>query len=47
MKLNPRKCVFGIKSVKFLGYLLSQRGTDANPELVQTIIDLAESEELT
>ena len=35
MKLNPRKCVFGIKSGKFLGYLVSQRGIDANPEKVQ------------
>ena len=31
MKLNPRKCVFGIKSGKFLGYLVCQRGIDANP----------------
>ena len=40
MKLNPRKCVFGIKSGKFLGYLVSQRGIDANPEKVQAVIDL-------
>ena len=40
MKLNPRKCVFGIKFGKFLGYLVSQRGIDANPEKVQEVIDL-------
>ena len=42
MKLNPRKCVFEIKSGKFLGYLVNQRGIDANPEKVQVVINLAE-----
>ena len=42
MILNPKKCVFGIKFGKFLSYLVSQRGIDANPEKVQAIIDLAE-----
>ena len=42
MKLNPKKCVFRIKSGKFLGYLVSQRGIDANPEKVQAVIDLVE-----
>ena len=42
MRLNPKKCVFGIKSGKFLGYLVSQRGIDANPEKVQAVMDLAE-----
>ena len=42
MKLDPKKRVFGIKSGKFLGYLVSQRGIDANLEKVQVVIDLAE-----
>jgi reverse transcriptase-like protein len=42
MRLNPRKCVFGIKSGKFLGFIVSERGIDANPENVQAVIDLAE-----
>ena len=42
MKLNPKKCVFGIKFGKLLGYLVSQRGIDANPEKVQVVIDLEE-----
>ena len=42
MKHNRRKCVFGIKSGKFLGYLVIQRGIDANPEKVQAVIDLLE-----
>ena len=42
MKLNPKKCVFRIRSGKFLGYLVSQRGIDANPEKIQVVIDLEE-----
>lgn len=34
MKLNPQKCTFGVKSGKFLGYMISARGIDANPEKV-------------
>ena len=42
MKLNPRKCVFGIRSGKFLGYLVSLRGIEANSKKVQVVLDLAE-----
>ena len=31
IKLNPIKCDFGLRSEKILGYLVSQRGIDANP----------------
>ena len=34
MKLNPAKCIFGIASGKFLGFMVSQRGIKANPEKV-------------
>ena len=30
MKLNPRKCAFGVASRKFLGFMVSQRGIEAN-----------------
>ncbi|XP_056688741.1 uncharacterized protein [Spinacia oleracea] len=40
MKLNPKKCVFGVRSGKFLGCLVSERGIDANPEKVEAIISL-------
>ena len=26
LKLNPEKCVFGVKAGKFLGFLLTKRG---------------------
>ena len=41
MKLNPIKCVFGVSSGKFLGFMISQRGIKANPEKVQAIINVA------
>ena len=34
MKLNPRKCVFGVASGKFLGFMVSLRGIEANLEKV-------------
>ena len=43
MRLNPKKCVFGIMAGKFLGFMVSQRGIGANPAKVQTFLDLAES----
>ena len=32
MKLNPSKCAFGVSSGKFLGFMVSQRGIEANPK---------------
>ena len=31
MKLNPLKCHFGMKSGKFLGYMVTKRGIEASP----------------
>ena len=41
MKLNPSKYVFSVVSGKFLGFMVSQRGIEANPKKVQAIIDMA------
>ena len=40
MKLNPSICVFGVASEKFSGFMVSQRGIEANPEKVQVILDM-------
>src|SRR5262249_4199502 len=40
LKLNLAKCVFGVQSKKFLGYLVTRRGIEANPEKIQAIINL-------
>ena len=40
MKLNPNKCAFGVASGKFLGFMVSQRGIEANPKKVRAILDI-------
>ena len=40
MKLNPSKCVFGVTARKFLGFMVSQRGIEVNPEKVRAILEL-------
>nr|KYP56259.1 Retrovirus-related Pol polyprotein from transposon 17.6 [Cajanus cajan] len=40
MRLNPEKCVFGVSGGKFLEFMLSNRGIDANPDKCQTILDM-------
>ena len=40
MKLNPSKCVFGVASGKFLGFMVSPRGIEANSKKVQAIINM-------
>ncbi|XP_021858914.2 uncharacterized protein [Spinacia oleracea] len=32
MRLNPKKCIFGVTSGKFLGFLIDERGIEANPD---------------
>ncbi|KAM2053775.1 hypothetical protein ACFX1T_003377 [Malus domestica] len=43
MRLNPNKCAFGVGSGKFLGFMISQRGIEANPEKIKAILDMKES----
>ena len=40
MKLNPRKCTFGVTAEKFLGFMVSQRGIEANPDKIQAIMEM-------
>lgn len=40
LRLNPTKCTFGLGSGKFLGYLVSTRGIEANPEKITAILDM-------
>jgi hypothetical protein len=37
VKLNPEKCVFGVPRGVLLGYIISQRGIEANPEKVAAL----------
>ena len=40
MKLNPSKCAFGVTSGKFLGFMMSQWGIEANLEKVRAILNM-------
>src|SRR5664279_2272576 len=40
MKLNPLKCVFGVPSGQLLGFIVSQRGIEVNPEKIKAILDI-------
>ena len=40
IKLNPEKCVFGVPSGKLLGFVISERGIEANPEKISAILKL-------
>jgi hypothetical protein len=38
LKLNPEKCVFGVKKGMFLGCLVSIKGIEANPSKIEAIL---------
>ncbi|XP_057755615.1 uncharacterized protein LOC130974778 [Arachis stenosperma] len=40
MRLNPEKCAFGIQGGKFLGFMLTSRGIEANPEKCKAILNM-------
>ncbi|KAL0345531.1 UNVERIFIED_CONTAM: Retrovirus-related Pol polyprotein from transposon [Sesamum radiatum] len=40
LKLNPAKCTFGVLGGKFLGYMMSERGIESNPEKIRAIMDM-------
>ena len=40
MKLNPSKCVFGVSSGKFLGFMVSQRGIEVNLDKIKAILEM-------
>ena len=40
MRLNPSKCAFGVSSGKFLWFMVSHRGIEANPDKIQAILNM-------
>jgi hypothetical protein len=34
IKLNPKKCSFGVPTGQLLGYLISERGIEGNPKKI-------------
>jgi hypothetical protein len=40
LRLNPLKCTFGMEAGKFLGFMLTSHGIEANPDKFQEILDM-------
>ncbi|KAK0589555.1 hypothetical protein LWI29_015789 [Acer saccharum] len=40
MRLNPAKCAIGVAAGKFLGFMVHERGIEANPKKIKAIIEL-------
>jgi hypothetical protein len=40
VRLNPKKCVFGVPRGMLLGFIISERAIEANPEKVSVITNM-------
>ena len=40
IKLNPAKCAFGVFAGKFLGFVVNNRGIEANPGKIKAVLDM-------
>ncbi|RVW53046.1 hypothetical protein CK203_072619 [Vitis vinifera] len=40
LRLNPKKCTFGVTSRKFLRYMVSERGIEVDPDKIRVILDM-------
>ncbi|XP_031111906.1 uncharacterized protein LOC116015878 [Ipomoea triloba] len=40
LRLNPKKCAFAVRGGKFLGYMVTRKGIEPNPEKVKAILDM-------
>ncbi|RVX10260.1 Transposon Tf2-2 polyprotein [Vitis vinifera] len=40
LRLNPKKCTFGVTSGKLLGYMVSERGIEVDPDKIRVILDM-------
>ena len=39
-QLNPGKCFFGVLAGKLLGFIVSERGIEVNPDKIKAIMDI-------
>jgi ribonuclease HI len=46
VKLNPEKCVFGVPRGMLLGFIVSERGIEANPEKIAAITNMGPIKDL-
>ena len=40
LRLNPKKCTFGVTYGKLLGYMISERGIEVDPNKIRAILDM-------
>ena len=40
MKLNPAKCAFEVSAEKLLGFIVNNRGIEANPDKIKVMLDM-------
>ena len=40
LRLNPKKCTFGVISRKLLGYMVNERGIEADLDKIRAILDM-------
>jgi hypothetical protein len=46
MKLNPSKCAFGVSLGKFMGFVVSRQGVEANPKNCNCLVSLQNTKQL-
>jgi hypothetical protein len=46
VKLNPEKCVFGVPRGMLLGFIVSERGIEANPEKITAVTNMGPIKDL-
>ena len=40
LRLNSKKCTFGVTSEKLLGYMVSERGIEADPDKIRATLNM-------
>ena len=43
LRQNPKKCTFGVTFGKLLGYIVSEKGIEADPDKIKVILDMPAS----
>jgi len=46
IRLNPEKCIFGVRGGKFLGFMLTNRDIEANPDKCEAIMKMGSPKNL-
>jgi hypothetical protein len=46
MMLKPTKCVFEVPAGQLLGFIVSHRGIEVNPEKIKAILDISRPNDL-